>query len=398
MANPIAPVYDPTQVYGGVDMTQFMSDPDEERDAQSRASKMIAALRNQQMQGSLLKMTGAPALAGLGQDMITSGDKGIDSAVRYGPEAQMLRKTLGLYGMGAKLGVQGMKGQAARDTQGMKDQTAITVGAGHDAARIEAARLMAAFRGTAMGIQQAKQTVGFGKDFDPDMNPGMKPMRDIVFQIDRLNALAKGDDGAVKDLDESQLHEMAMGLHRVFTGANRTVQAQVAALVPQNIARDANLFARWWASQPTGMGQRKFVQLMADTLDRERVVSTNKIKAEQAKVIARWSPWIGENWETAARIAQASGYDPDEMLTAIGGHATSPGQVPQPGDPDLNVGVAPVPPGGPRKPAAQPPKAPPAGGNPGADRIQKIKAALADPNVSEDIKAQLQAKLKALGG
>jgi hypothetical protein len=335
---------------------------------QEQGKQMAAAVRGQSMQGMGLaslgagmhslsarqKAAGPDPLGVLGAGMAHEADQhksDLVSAARYGNESRLLKLALGQQKVDTAAAhdatnkdIQGGHDTTKRDVAGINADARVTVGRAQAAAREAAARIM----GDSKGNQNAVGgLLKFGKEFDPDSNPGLKPYRDLMFQADRLTALAKGDDGVVKDLDPSQMHEMAMGLHRIFTGANRTVQSQVNALVPHTITGDANQFVRWFTNEPTGTGQKAFVQMMQDTIDRERGVAAGALKQAQTKVLARHAPTIRSNPQDALSIIQAGRYDPDEALTHVAGLGSGP-----PAGSPLNVGVAPVPPpaGNPRNP------------------------------------------------
>ena len=327
---------------------------------QAQGKQMAAAIRGNAQAGLGIQALGAgmhslsarqkagqaDPLSVYGGGMVKDADQdmsGMISAARYGNDARWLKMALGDAKNKTTLEKTDRDNASKKDVAGINADARVTVGRAQAAAREAAARIM----GDSKGNQNAVGgLLKFGKEFDPDSNPGLKPYRDLMFQADRLTALAKGDDGVVKDLDPSQMHEMAMGLHRIFTGANRTVQSQVNALVPHTITGDVNQFVRWFTNEPTGTGQKAFVQMMQDTINRERGVASGALKQAQTKVLARHAPTIRGNPQDALSIIQAGGYDPDEALTHVAGLGSGP------------TASAPVTPRGPGAPPAGNPRNP----------------------------------------
>lgn len=334
------------------DILGYVTAPTDD-DAATRARALAGQLRGQQDVGGLLTMAaGSQAIPALGASMRqgaqSTGDRLIQAAgVR---EQGLLRRALGL-------DVAGVRGQTARDVANIKATSAETVGAGHDAARKIAAGMMFNQR---LGMQDRiigpRLLLQLGKDVSPESNPGLKPYRDLMFQADRLNALATDPQGTVKDLDPSQMEEMALGLHRIFTGANRTVQSQVSALVPQTAIGDANKFKRWFMNEPTGTGQVQFVQMMHDTINRERQVAQTRLSAAQKEAVARNIMAVQRYPNEAMSVLQASGIDPEDILGGVGNNAVPnlgtynpPGGLPKPGG---EVPMAPNAPNAPNAPGA----------------------------------------------
>ncbi len=324
---------------------------------QDRAGRMAAALRGQRARGVGLQamgqiMTpGGDPLSSLGKNDASDAESRlseIPKAAQYGNEARYMKLLLGqgknettLKGKeidaASREKVGNINAGARRDVAGINAGAA----AGHDAARLAAARLLAENKLGPNGAQTIKGLIGLGKDTDPNSNPGLKPYRDLMFQADRLNALATDPQGALKDLDPSQMEELGLGLHRIFTGANRTIQAQVAALVPHTAMSDAKAFQRWFMNEPTGTNQLAFVQMMHDTINRERGVAASKLHDAQIQAAVRYAPHIRQNPQDAINIMKASGMDPDEVLAHVAGFSAAPAS---PRAPAPNAGGIAVPP------------------------------------------------------
>jgi hypothetical protein len=318
-------------------------DPDT-ASAAAKARAVATALRQQGDIGRTLSILGDKRLRSVGEGMqsdVAGQEKNLLNAAiareHYGAETRNLALTRAL------LGLEGTK---------IKTASAEKISAAHDATRISAARIMADAK--LDGKQKAdsiKRIVAFGKDIDPDSNPGLKTYRDAIFLVDRLNALALDPNGDVIDLDTSQMHELAMGQHRIFTGANRTIATQVKALVPETAMSSTMNFTRWFKNEPTGTGQRAFVKLAADTIGREKKVALDKLRDAQKRVIARHAQTVRDIPDDAGNIMKLAGIDPIEGFQAAL-QTVKPlpaGAVPAPGQ-GGNLGVVPVaPPGGPSK-------------------------------------------------
>lgn len=122
-----------------------------------------------------------------------------------------------------------------------------------------------------------------GKAVD-DYQGSRGPMADQVKRLNSANAIdvmIRDKNGVLENLTQTQLQELVIGVNKMLGGSE--AHGAIEALVPKNINMNATAIKDWITSEPHGVNQQKFVDLMAHTLDREKLQAENTIKAAQIK-------------------------------------------------------------------------------------------------------------------
>lgn len=151
------------------------------------------------------------------------------------------------------------------------------------------------------------------KDLDPMTGTGnLAKAKDMSIQADRLLALTRdvGGGKGVRDLTEQEIHELATGFNRMLSGGVGAA-SQIEALVPRSLRGDVNGMIQWISNNPTGTGQKAFVERMAHSIEREKAVNDDIIKKGLYAKLPAYQKLKQTNPELYGSILQGQGLDPN---------------------------------------------------------------------------------------
>lgn len=339
----------------------------------------LAALRNLQGVG-LLGM--APGLHSekQGKEITDVADTGIKQAYQYGPEARLLKLSLGQGAAAVKGNVAQQNNDAKTYGIDIKDKEfysklaqAKLLAGQHEAAATERTRLS-----TFAGDKADKAGESFYNDLSPYKNPKLNVLQTNIDRGDVVDQLLKQGPGG---LTQAQQAEAAQGIARLIGGSGRIAQQQIEHMIPHTLWQDAQKLWEYLSNNPQILKNKNFVDIMQGTLNRERALAQQKIYDEQEHVIqsGAHSTYIRSHLDDAARTAQMFGH----QLPDFYGHTAPPQGAPPPAvapqarppmppqgappqgvppmqPPPQAIPPGPVPPQ--QMPPQQPPQAPPQGG------------------------------------
>jgi hypothetical protein len=130
-------------------------------------------------------------------------------------------------------------------------------------------------------------------------------------RVERMESLGKAfhDTGKLRD---AEIRELATGLNSVLAGSNVGTEHQIEELVPKSAIGNAQKIIQWWQNEPRGMNQKKFVDRMMASIDREKRTMTAQIKREQYQRLTAWD-FVRRDapteWE---KVVRGAGVKPDE--------------------------------------------------------------------------------------
>lgn len=120
------------------------------------------------------------------------------------------------------------------------------------------------------------------EDFDADKGRAgnFGQISGKVQSAERLQTLINAYKGG--DLPKAQMEELALGMSNMLAGQAGASRSQVEALVPHTFWGRTQDAGSWLLNEPRGAGQQKFVEKMADTIQREKETATNQLNSIRA--------------------------------------------------------------------------------------------------------------------
>lgn len=128
-----------------------------------------------------------------------------------------------------------------------------------------------------------KMAENLKNDLDPNKARGgnLAKSQANLNQADSLNQLYTESNGDIRNLDQRQSEEFAIGMNRLLSQSGVGATSQIKALVPSTARGDAKKLKEWLFGEPTGLDQTEFVSRMAETVKRERDLADSKVKEAQ---------------------------------------------------------------------------------------------------------------------
>ncbi len=117
----------------------------------------------------------------------------------------------------------------------------------------------------------------------PSTNLGKNQQR--LDTADRLQTLAFTKDGKIRNLDQRESVELAIGLATLLAPGQPGV-TQIDELVPHSFRGDWDKRIEWWRSKPQGLEQQRFTRRVADTIARERATAEQQLVAGKNSALA----------------------------------------------------------------------------------------------------------------
>lgn len=151
------------------------------------------------------------------------------------------------------------------------------------------------------------------KDLDADATRAgnFGKISEKVQSSERLETLVKAfSDG---NLPPAQTEELALGMVSMLAPGGGQSREQVKAVVPHSALGDASKFKNWLFNEPGGANQQKFVQMMADTIAREKETALNQlnnIRASRLPAHARLKSLAPDQYDSLIR---SYGIDPSRV-------------------------------------------------------------------------------------
>lgn len=193
--------------------------------------------------------------------------------------------------------------------------------------RKEMAELMAKNR---QADKQEKTTANLMQrmkdDLDPDKARGgnLAANQKQVYQAERLEQLYTEANGDIRNLDSRQMEELAIGLNKLLSGSSTGAASQIEALVPKTAAGNSKKLAEWLSNDPTGTGQVKFVQRMAETVEREKEIAKKQVMEAQKKRLPAYKKLKEADPESYQQILAGYGLSEDEGKPSSTSHKGLP--------------------------------------------------------------------------
>lgn len=152
-------------------------------------------------------------------------------------------------------------------------------------------------------------------DLDPNKARGgnMAKNQAQVDQADRLKGLYTEANGDIRNLDSRQMEELAIGMNKMLSGSSSGSVTQVQALLPHTVVGSATKLKEWLMNDPTGTDQVKFVQRMAETVEREREIAQGQVKAAQIQRLSAYDKLKGRDPERYQQLLNSYGIEESDM-------------------------------------------------------------------------------------
>jgi hypothetical protein len=129
----------------------------------------------------------------------------------------------------------------------------------------------------------------------------------------RIEALITDSGGNLRNLDQRQIEELAIGTNSLLSGSSSPAVSQVKALVPHTIWGDVKKMQEWLTNNPTGTDQLAFVKRMAETVAREKEVAISAIKKVQISRLAQFNHLKEKDPKQYQNVLSSWGLSEDEI-------------------------------------------------------------------------------------
>lgn len=168
-----------------------------------------------------------------------------------------------------------------------------------------------------MGEKKSAEVDKLAKDFKNDMDADKGRSGNFglisgkVQSAERLQTLID----AYKDgnLPPAQMEELALGLSNMLAPGGGGSRAQVEALVPHSIIGDTQKLKSYLFNEPMGANQQKFVNMMKDTVNRERDTARNQLNQIRTSRLPAHKKYQTLDPEGYASQLQGYGVDPTNI-------------------------------------------------------------------------------------
>lgn len=157
-----------------------------------------------------------------------------------------------------------------------------------------------------------KMASALKSDLDPNAgragNLGFNQKK--VDAADRLMSLVNQGKQQPGSLDKRQMEELAIGLNSMLSNSSTGAASQVEALVPHTWLGKAQDLKEFLTNDPQGRDQQAFVNRIADTIQRERDVASEQVKAAQVARLPAHGKLKEKDEDTYNSLLQSYGIDP----------------------------------------------------------------------------------------
>lgn len=158
--------------------------------------------------------------------------------------------------------------------------------------------------------EKTEQTIG--ESLDPTKGKAGQYGEYIkkVDNADAINQLIREKNGDLKNLDSRQMNELAIGVNRMLGGSEAA--SSIAHLVPHTIVGDTSKVIEWLTNDPKGTDQQAFVKKMAETVDREHQVWSDKAKAAAVNRLHNFDSYFARNPDRLQAVLDQHGITMDQ--------------------------------------------------------------------------------------
>lgn len=152
-------------------------------------------------------------------------------------------------------------------------------------------------------------------DLDANKSRGgnMAKNQSRVDNADRLITLGHDSGGNIRNLDSREMEELAIGLQSMLSPGGTGSVSQVEALVPHTNVGKFNSVKEWLINDPQGAGQQKFVEKMMHTVEREREVALNQVRAAQSSRLGAYGDLYKKDPDRYKRILTNYQFTPETI-------------------------------------------------------------------------------------
>lgn len=150
-------------------------------------------------------------------------------------------------------------------------------------------------------------------DLDPNKARGgnLAKSQSVINAADRLGAMFKQFPDY--NIPKAQQTELVSAFGAILNGGSAPLQSQMEELVPKSAMGDANSLAAWVTNDPTGQQQQKFMQLLHESVGREREVADNQVKSAQVQRLSAHQLLQKTNAQGYASVLDAYGIKPENI-------------------------------------------------------------------------------------
>jgi len=160
-----------------------------------------------------------------------------------------------------------------------------------------------------------KQEIEMNQKMDPTVaRAGLKgEYARKVFNAQQAYSLIYNDDGSIKDLAPEFMGEATAKWAAMINNGNATTDYKLESLTPNYIGKEPAKIAQWITGDPTGTGQQKFLQVMANSITAEKNVADNYLKQAQVSTAGNYPKLQQQRPEAIKRALLKNGIDPSQV-------------------------------------------------------------------------------------
>jgi len=181
----------------------------------------------------------------------------------------------------------------------------------------------------------------FNKHIDPSAAPVRSALgvaKNGFERAERLESLAKAFKNG-NNLRDAEIEELAIGLNAMLTGGAQGARSQVEALVPKTAIGNVSKLKQFLTNNPEGMNQKKFVDRIAGTIEREKNTMAEQMKRAQFARISAYSDLADVYPQRFNESLLSNNIDPEEYAAWKAGGSKTISAVQKP---EGSVVAAPV--------------------------------------------------------
>lgn len=166
---------------------------------------------------------------------------------------------------------------------------------------------------TETGEVMNKYVTALKDDLDPNKARGgnLAKSQAVVNATDRLNAMFKQFPDY--NIPKAQQTELVSAFGAILNGGSAPLQSQIEELVPQSARGSASEMAAWVTNDPLGQNQQKFMQLLHESVNRERDVAENQVRTAQVQRLAGNQFLRERDPETYWSVLHGYGIEPENI-------------------------------------------------------------------------------------